>query len=442
MLFVRKKAALSFSLVLSVVMCVSCYRNDIQFGTTPEDDYARIVYIDSVEPRLSTVVLDSFVTNSPVAFLVGKYKDPYLGTVYAKPFFQMSIPSPAVSIPVTAQYDSACLIAYFNKYYYGDTTRSLTIQANELAQPIEYTYSNYIYNTSDVPVKTTPLGSRTFKVRPDVDDSFMIRLNDTKGLELFTKLQQLADEVSSQDKFSNYFRGISLSVATNDTSVVYGLGSTGGRVIMRIYYHLTTPSYQSEFADFTSLANTYAFNQIITDRTNTPLYSTLPGTREFPSEQTNDIAFTQYGAGVLLKVTFPSLKGIFQTSDIVKLLRAELIVRPVSHTYDNFLKLPPILLLSQTDASNTIGAQVYDSSGSEVMKVAPVIDNIYGTDTYYRYNVTSSINNLLTTAGTENNGYFVMELEDSTVQVNRAIIGNEHTLNKTQLLLTVAVVNK
>ncbi|MFI5132776.1 MAG: DUF4270 family protein [Chitinophagales bacterium] len=442
MLLIGRKTVVCFC-ILILLVCGSCYRNDIQFGSTPENSYTHIVYVDTVEPRLSTVILDSFTTNSPVAFLVGKYKDPYLGTISAKPFSQMTIPVSVdtVSIPVTAQYDSACVIAYLNNYYYGDTTRSLTIQANELAQPIDYTYSNFLYNTSNVPVKPTALGSRTLRIRPAIDDSFTIRMNDTKGLELFNKLQQQADEISTSDKFLNYFKGISFSVGNNDTSVVYGLNATGGKIIMRVYYHLTTPFFQSKFVDFTSLANAFAFNQVITDRTNTPLYSAGPGVKEFPSGQTNNLAFTQFGAGVMLKATFPSLKGILQSDNIIKLLRAELILKPLGHTYSDFFKLPPAMFLSQTDATNTIGAQVYDSTGTLVLNVSPVVDNIYGINTYYRYNITSYINTFLTTGGTENSGFFVMQ-NDSTLQVNRAVIGNARSAYKTQLLLTMAVISK
>ncbi|MBS1921353.1 MAG: DUF4270 family protein [Bacteroidetes bacterium] len=440
MLFSRKKIVFSFLLLL-MITGVSCYRNDIEFGTTPANTYTKVVYIDTVEPRLSTVLLDSFITNSPISFLVGKIKDPYLGAISTKPFFQITMPSPLPSIPATAHYDSTCMIFYLNKYSYGDSTKPLTIQANELALPISYTYNTNLYNTSNVPEKPTPLGSRTLKIRPSIDDSFLVRVNDAKGLELFTKLQQSADELTSIDKFLNYFKGISLSVNTNDTSVVYGLNSATGKIIMRVYYHLATPVFQRAVADFTSLNNTYAFNQIITDRTNTSLYSATPGNKEFPSENTNQLAFTQYGAGVLLKTTFPTLKGILQSNAIVKLLNAELIYKPEAHSYDDFLKLPPSLILTQTDATNNIGASVNDSTGTALLNVSPVIDNIYGVNTYYRFNITSYINTLLTTPGSEKSGFFLMESGDPTVQLNRAVIGNAHSNSKTQLQLTVAVVN-
>jgi hypothetical protein len=268
----------------------------------------------------------------------------------------------------------------------------------------------------------------------------MIRINDSKGAELFNKLQGQADDVTSQTNFLNYFNGISLSVNSHDTSVVYGLNSTTGKIIMRVFYHLTTPVYQSQSVDFTSLNNTYSFNQIITDRAGT-LLNSAAGIKEFPSEQTNDIAFTQFGAGVLLKVTFPSLKGILQSDNTVKLLKAELLVKPVGQSYASNFKLPSSLVLARTDATNTIGGQLVDPSGSSALVVQPVIDEIYGVDTYYRFTITSYVNQLLTTAGTEGTGFFLME-NPSGLQVNRAIIGNEHSSYRTQLLLTIAIINK
>ena len=352
----------------------------------------------------------------------------------------MGIPDSTLQIPSTAQYDSIKLLVYMNNYYYGDTTKSITITASELAQPIDYTYSNLLFNTSSIPVKPVPLGSSTVVIRPNVNDSFFVRLNDIKGTELFNKLVQQDPEVNSTDAFLNYFRGISLSVNSSDTSVLYGIGSTAGKIIMRIYYHRTTPYFENDFVDFSSLSNSYSFNQVVTDRTNTLLYSSSPGNKEFPSAQTNDLAFTQFGAGVLLKITFPSLKGILQSDDIIKLLKAELIIRPADHTYNGNLQLPPLLHLAQADATNVIGTSVPDSVGNS-QDISPVIDNIYGANTYYRFNVTSSIANFLNTAGSEQSGFFLLD-DNSPPGVDRAVIGNIHSNYKTQLLLTVAIISK
>jgi len=319
---------------------------------------------------------------------------------------------------------------YLNKYYYGDTSRAQTLNVDELSQAINYIYNNNLYNTSDFPVKPVSLGAKSVRLRPSVDDSVSIRLSDVKGMELFQKLQTQADEVTSDDGFQNYFKGIRLSVDDGDTTSVYGLNPA--TIDLRIYYHTTVPLPASNSIDFPAKLNTFSFNQILTDRTGTLL--SLPSTKEYPSELTNHISFTQYGAGVLLKIIFPSIKGILTTDKIVKLQKAVLVIRPMGQTYEK-LKLPGSLYLAQTDATNTIGAVVGNDT-------PPVEDEIYGLNTYYKIDVTSFINGLLTTSGTDDRGVFVIE-RTGTREINRAVIGNgKQATFKTQLQLTIFTVNK
>jgi hypothetical protein len=429
-----------FACFAFLIFVSSCYRNNIEFGNLPDTNYTNIVFIDSVQPRLSTIVFDSFPTNSSTSFLFGKYKDPLLGIVSTKPFFQMTIPS-ATNIAASSQFDSVCFIIRLNKYHNGDTNRLQTIYVNELSQVIDYTYNNHLYNTSSTAQKSPPLGSRAVRIRPSVDDSVVIRLSDVKGAELFNKLKQQSSDVTVDDDFQNYFKGISISVGSNDTTSVYGLNGSAGSMVMRIYYHKTIPYLENKFIDFTSKANNYSFNQITADRTGTVLYSTSAGLKEFGSEQTNNVSFVQNGTGVLLKLTFPSLKGIITTDKIVKLQKAELILRPIGQTY-NDLPLPPSLYLAKTDGTNSVGTVILDSTLTTQQIVSPVIDNLYGVNTYYRFNITYYINAMLNTAGSEDQGFFLMESANN-LQVNRTVIGNsKQSLFKTQLLLTVITINK
>jgi uncharacterized protein DUF4270 len=426
---IEKRIAVLLIVFVSIFW-LACSRSDIHFGNVPDNNYSNLVYIDTVEPKLSTFLLDSFVTNNGTSFLVGRYKDPYLGIVSTKPFFQMTIPAQPVTIASTSQFDSACLIVHLNKYYYGDTSRAQTFYVDELAQAINYTYNNNLYNTSDFPVKPVSLGRKTVRLRPSVDDSISIRLSDAKGVELFQNLQTQAEEVTNDDSFQNYFKGIRLSVNDADTTSVYGLNAA--TINLRIYYHATVPFPVSSSIDFPVNANSFSFNQILTDRTGTLL--NLPSTKEYPSELTNGSSFTQYGAGVLLKLTFPSIKGILSTDKIVKLQKAVLVIRPMGQTYEK-LKLPGSLYLAQTDATNTIGAVVGTAA-------PPVVDEIYGLDTYYKIDVTSFINGLLTTTGADDRGVFAVE-GSSTREINRAVIGNgKQAIFKTQLQLTIFTVNK
>ena len=411
----------------------SCYRNDITFGNLPDNNYTNVAFTDTVAPSLSTVILDSFPTGSATTFLLGKYKDPYLGVISTRPYFQMTIPDTSLNIPLTARYDSFCFVIHPNRYYYGDTTRAQTITINEVSEPIYYTYNTNLFNTSSFAVSPVELGHQTLKIRPNVDDSIIVRLNDAKGLDLYTKIQQNANELASDANFQDYFKGATLSTGSNDTAAVFGLTSA---MDMRIFYHTTTPYYQNLTVSFPLKSGPFSFNQILTDRHGTPLFSTTPGIGVFPSEQTNKVAFTQHGAGVLLKITFPSLRDILSTDKILELQKAELIVRPIGTSYSlNQFQLPNSLSLLQTDATNGIGPIV-------VSNVPPVTDEIYGVGAYYRFDVTSFINLLLTTAGSEDEGFFLID-NSGTPNVTRAVIGDsKQPVYNTQLLLTAVIISK
>lgn len=411
--------------MLCLLILLSCTRKDIDFGTIPENAYTDLAYIDTVTVQLSTVITDSFVTSSDTVFLLGRYKDPYLGSVAARPFLQMSVPTFVPDIPVSAVFDSISLIIKPNDYYYGDTSKTQTFTVYELAEPITHTYDDHLFNTSNIPVKSSPLGSLPIRFSPYETDSIAIRLSDSKGAELFDKLQRKTTDVTDQTEFSNYFYGISVGVADNDTTALFGLKGTDASFVMRVHYHLTIPFPQSAFIDFISLANAYAFTQILPDRTGTGLIPFTPGVSELFPSSTKGISVFQPGSGLSLKMTFPSLRQILnkQNGAVVKLLKAELIVKPRNQSYDPYNnKLPGSLGLAQTDETNILAGTVLDSTGQNLLVAAPVIDDMFGINTYYRFNVTNYINQLLATAGSEKKGFYLLQQSSNGRTMDRIIV--------------------
>lgn len=435
--------------LLLLIFCIaflfySCTRNTIEFGTIPENGYTNLVYNDTVSVQLSTVMLDSFATSGDTSFLIGRYHDPYLGTVSAKAFFQMTVPSSVPEIPASAKFDSLTFIIYPNDYYYGDTSKTQTIYINELANTISHSYNSKLYNTSSVAIKSPALGVKAIHIKPRASDSIVIRLSDSKGAELYSKLQQQSIDITSSTDFLNYFRGISVAIADDDTTAVYGLSGSAGRMVMRVHYHTTIPYPEDHYIDFTSLANDLAFNQVLTNRSGTGLVPGTTGVTEILAENSNDLSFMQPGTGLYLKTIFPSLRAILGNTNIVKLLKAELIIRPAYLSFDNnkYL-LPSRVYLTQTDESNIAGSVVLDSTGSRLY-ANPVIDNVYGENNYYRFNITPYINQMLTTAGSEDAGFFLTHDSPVTTRnVDRLIVNTASQSGRiSQLLLSVMIINK
>jgi hypothetical protein len=421
----------------------SCTRNDIEFGTVPDNNYSRLAYIDSVGIAQSTVITDSFETGSATTLLLGRYKDPYLGVVSARSFFQMDKPATFQNIETTATYDSLILIIKPNDYYYGDSSRVQTIYVHELAQPIVLGYASRLYNTSSTGLKPFPLGSRTLRIRPVLDDSIKIRLDDNKGRELFEELQRQTSVVTRSDDFLNYLYGISLSTGETDTASIIGL-QTGSSLWMRLYYHTNTPFDVNSVIDFPMLANTLTYNQILANRTGTGIISVSPSVSELPASKTGGYSFSQLGTGMAAKISFPGLRGILLNNHYLKLLRAELILRPAESSFDREkFRLPDRIELQSTDATNINQGSITDSTGNDVLYATPVIDEIYGRNNYYQFNLTSYINHLLSTPGSEDYALYIQPTFSAvTPNVNRFIMGgNSHDGYISQLRLSVLIIN-
>lgn len=422
-------------LCIAILLATGCTKKDIEFGNELGETYTNLLQVDTVSVNMSTYLLDSFATNGIDNFLAGSYQDSLLGDISAKAYVQL-LPELGTTMEDDAVFDSLSFVIKPNDYYYGDTTQVQTITVRELAAPIEYRYGSSIYNTSSFGEKSTPLGSRSIRISPVKDDSIILSLDATKGLELFNKIKQSASEMQTADEFLNYFKGVSISIRSAAASAVFGLTKSAGAIYMRLHYHTTMPYPEAKYKDFSFYENLYS-NQITSNRSGTPLASL--SNNEISSALTGNRAFTQAGAGVMLKMTFPTLRNILQLDPTVRLLKATLTLKVPSGTYDGKQSLPPSLMLLQTDATNAAGSAIYNTAGDAVVTATPTYDNLYGAATTYNFELTSYFNTLLTTAGSEGNGLFLLEAYPGDAgTVNRVVISSSSsTVDNSQLVLSL-----
>lgn len=421
----------------------SCTRNEIAFGTLPDESYTELLLVDTVAVQFSTVFRDSFETNNVSTVLLGRYRDADLGTISGRLFTQFDIPAVKPEIPSTAVFDSVELILRPNKYYYGDTSQALTFLVQELDQTIVPTYSSFLYNTSSVPMKATILGTQRVVLRPSVTDSLRIRLLQNFGLDWFEKIRNGSETMGTATAFQNYFKGLSAGIVSGDIGAVYGFGAASGSIVIRLHYHHTFPSQEPYTIDFLNIQDELQFNQLLHDRTGTFLQSSGNEYTEIVSTASGNQAFMQPGMGIKLKATFPGLRTLLPERDLVKLLKAELILRPAYLSFDQGAsRLPDRIYLLATDAGNLEGNPVLDSTSNGIQYRDPFMDNIYGENTHYRFNVTNNINGLLLSPGSERNGFFFRN-EDTLSSVTRMVVNDRFSGLKTaELRLFVLLINK
>lgn len=431
-----------------ITLFSSCYKKDVQVGEELAESHTRIITIDTVGVVLSTYVLDSFATSGLSFSLIGKYVDAYTGTTIASTFFQPGLPTlsedASTLLPKNAVYDSLMLYMKPSGYYYGDTTKPFDVSVYELAAQPDYTNTttSKIYNTSYFPVNSTPIATYSQVISPSRRDSIRIALPYSKGYDFFTKIQSKATQFTSESNFLDYFKGLSI-VPSAGNAAVYGFNLADSSIRVRLHYHLTIPYRTDKVIDFIITRTSYQFNRIQTDRTNTPLAPTVSGQHEFFANSTNPFSMTQSGTGVLLKAKFPSLREVLKVDDVVKLMSAHLILKPVKGTYAQYVnKLPDPLYLITTDNTNNFGSALSDSTGSGVEYRSPSIDYVYGISTSYGFNVTSYMNYLLNTAGTTESGMFILQNDPSaTKQIDRGVFGSLQNSNyQAQLVLTLLTI--
>lgn len=427
----------------------SCYKKDIQVGSDLAESHTRIITVDTIGVQLSSYVLDSFITANTNFSLIGNYHDSYMGKTNASTFFQPGLPTlsedATTLLPRTAVYDSIVLYMRGSGYYYGDTTVPFAVSVYELnQQPTPDESHRDFYNVSDVPVKPIALATASKLFRPSQRDSLVIKLPNSMGQDFYTKIQTKATQFSSAEFFLDYFKGLAIKPTTTTGGAVYGFNLADSSIKMRLHYHLTLPYKQDKVIEFVLTRTTNQFNRIITDRSGTSLQPTTPGQREFFANTTTPYAFTQTGTGVYLKALFPTLREVLKINDVVRLMDARLILKPVRGTYNYYgNKLPNPLMLQTTDASNEPTGIIPDTTGQgTAQRRAPFIDDIYGVNTNYTFNITTYVNALMNTPGTAENGLFIMEAAmGAATQINRAVIGGkQNEAYQTKLILNLLTI--
>jgi hypothetical protein len=419
---------------------VACQKKEIQFGSGLPESFTKLITVDTFTPFLSTVVLDSFPTSGNKIFFIGRTIDPLMGPTIAQTFFQLGLPAVAqnATIPEDAIYDSLVLVMHPNTSYYGDTAKPLSFAAYEMAEQADYTYSNRLWNTSSFTWMPDALSVVTRAISP-ARDSLVFRIRNNKGAEMFQKIRDKDAAFQDTDSWLNYFKGITIKVNPNDQGAVYSF-KTDSSTVMRLHYHTTWPYYEEHTIDFQLTRSEYQFNQLLTDRTGTPLEKKVDGKEEYYPSETDPHAFSQTGTGVMLKVKFPSLQDVKTLGKTIKLLQALLVLKPVEGSFDKYtFPLSTNLYMAQTNATNIIGDAMTDVTGENVLSANPFIDDVYRLNTNYTFDITHYVSYLLTLNNSAESGMFVLEESPgSATKLNRAVIGNTQNLQwKSQLKLTL-----
>ncbi len=440
----KKKLFFIFLPFLTLSFCfTACTKPDITFGTDYlNNSFTSIVSVDTATPAISTVLVDSFVSSGTGRAVIGQYSDPYFGSVTAQSYFQLTPPAFS-DVYSKSSYDSLELIIKPNKSYYGDTTRPLLINVYRLAEQIEYAQNrSSLYNVNSFATYPDALGSKSMVIRPSVTDTISIRLSDAAGKDLMDKFKNADDVIKTTNVFLTYFKG--LRVSAGSSGYIFGFSDS---IIMRLHYREPGVITQSKSIDFILSNSSMQFNQITADRSGSALSNLSSSNNQIPSSATNNTSFLQSVSGAVIKVSFPYLRNFLQIPQYVKLVRAQLVITPLRGSFNNNTTLPPYIRLSSTTYLNQFGADLTATGAggaSTVQYGNLVIDNLYGVNTKYTYDVTAYITGQLAIEQNNSNGVLLSPpAPANTTNFNRLILGDNHSATPgVQLQLYYLTVSK
>jgi hypothetical protein len=414
-------------LFILAVVFTGCEKANIQFGQEYIDNgYSNIVLVDSISPAISTIFKDSVPSSQTGVVMVGFTADPSFGKTTAASFVQLAPGTSTLpDLASNATYDSISLLTKCNGSYYGDTLSFVNMKAEQVGADILIPEAQFgFYNTSSFPTAGL-LGTRSVQIRPAFQDSGNIRLPDALGKQFLEMLRRKSDTLKNEAAFLKFFKGVKISGTGN---VIYGFRDS---VVMRLYYHELGINYVNKFFDFKLVNRNLQFNNILTDRSGTPVdpaYLNHNNPEVFSSQSgMKNAGYSQPLTGIYLKVSFPTLRQILQRPDFIKIVKAELIVKPVALNYGGNYPLPPNMNAAQTDGLNEPGSPLIIQVGATAVPQTGNlnIDNLNPNNTGYSYDVTTYLQSQINVSGNNQNGLILIPPAASRyATLNRLVIGD------------------
>lgn len=433
-------AVFLFLLTISAGMN-SCEKETISFDSnfiTPSG--TNLILVDTATVQLSTVYVDSFATSGSGYIFAGNYNDPQFGQINAETYMQVGIP-PHLTLPVGATFDSLEVVLKPKNIYYGDTTAPYTIGVHQLSDPLTFIPNQFaFFNIDTWDYDPTLLGSTQLIVRPSLIDTIAVRLSQSLGQDLFNKILNDSDEIQSNPQFLEYFRGLAFTGSAGN-NMVMGFSDS---ITLRLHYENPGVITEPAMLEFTITNPNFQFNHITANRSGTPLAQLSASDSILPSSQTGNAAFSQYITGVVTKIQFPYIRNLLNLPNFVKIISAQLVVKPLANTYSSFYLLPPALRLSTTDQYNQVGPYLSPSFSSSLASASSFgilqLDNTYGASTQYTYDITSYIQQQIAISLNNQNGLLLVP-SSPTLSFNRIVLDNsKNPKSQTQLIVYYASV--
>lgn len=404
----RFRYLLFLSLLATTVSFYSCDK-EMSVSLDNSNENMGIVVVDSMTINTSTFQLLDMPSAGTGTLLVGKSTQPKIGSLKSSSYFLVQLQTLTNDIPANAVFDSINLVLRPNRarYFYGDTTKTQSIAVHRVTEEIvlkDITNSidNYntpvyvsgptIFNNQKFNFDATALGSQSFSPRIRSIDSISIKLNQSLGQEIYDMVRTNDINVTSNESFQKYLKGLVL-VPGDQNTVVLGLSDT--LKVNVNYSYFGADGFKKQGAKvITAGGKSYQYNNIEYDRTGTA-YAALNATnREISSSATNGELLIQSGAGLVAKMTIPSLND-FMHEENLAVNKVELIVETTGNNY-GFYPTSNALMLLIANSNGVPISYVRAPFSANIQQANFIPGNDSGVNGRYVFNLIDFIKNVNT----------------------------------------------
>lgn len=381
------------TILVALFFVTSCSKVNVQFQESFLNEDPDIVFLETTDITIGTHKTDSFVTSGANILAAGYHYDTDFGSIIASAYMQLSIPASNTIASQNVIYDSVTLELPLKPSYYGDTTQPANYTVKTVIEKLVDKDGNNtsFYNTAKYATASQILGSKQIMLRPNKDTVLSIKLSDQLGRDLFDKLKNQDQVITTETNFINYLNGIKIETDTTNTRVIsYFMQDDSHPIALRVHFRKINTQLEDSYIDFTMNTTTH-FSNITGGLKNNNLGNFTNARNPYlESTSTDNKAFLNPMLGYKPRVAFNNIFSLLNnsTGQKTKLLKALLIIRPNISTTASYYTFPDSIRLQVTNEYYDALGMLVDNNGT-ALNGNLVIDYLNKANTHYEYDVTS-----------------------------------------------------
>ncbi len=388
-----------YSLLAGLLACYACQDNNSSLGSSLVESSFYNVFINSCTVDLSTILLDSIETREDTIGHFGHYADTLWGEVTATYYAEFTKNTFSTTDGHDYQFDSLVLSMTPSGHYWGDTLTPQYISVYRLKQPIVLDNDEDLYNTTVMATEDVPLTRFSYLPQPGRQREVEVRLPDAMGQQLLTDILVEDTYLDTQESFKKVFPGLALVAETSGSCITGFLVNDSSMTLNLHYRDISNQTTESEL--IFSVNTEYAYTGVRHNPTGTALDNLQSGIENLIHASSMGYrAYLQGLTGYYNQIEFPDLNELQSKGEIVSVESATLYLYPLARSYNEVSQLPEEVRIYITDENNVLEDYVYGSDGVTVQTGNLTIDEMYGRETYYSFDLTEFIRNNFGTSGT------------------------------------------